>query len=81
MVNFLWQKRVQFIRIKSMLKTDLLVSEAEFRDVDEAEAVAHAHADARHEPGWQCNRKVFGLIFSLKNHYSFGVRFPTQKKW
>ena len=63
-----------------MLKTDLLVSKAEFRDVDEAEAVAHAHADARHEPGWQCNRNVFGSSFSLKNHLSFGLRFTTLQK-
>ena len=46
----------QFSRIVSALlctlewKRNLLVSEAELCDVDEAEAVAHAHADARHEP-------------------------------
>ena len=35
---------------QSPAKPDLLVSEAKLRDVDEAEAVAHPHADAGHEP-------------------------------
>ena len=29
-----------------------------------------------HQPGWQFNSKKFGLSFSLKNHLSFGLRFP-----
>ena len=35
---------------QALSNSDLLVREAEFRDVDEAEAVAHAHAHAGHEP-------------------------------
>ena len=35
---------------ESKPRSDLLVSEAKLRDVDEAEAVAHPHADAGHEP-------------------------------
>ena len=29
------------------------------------------------DTGWQFNRKIFGLSFSLKNHLGFGLRFPT----
>ena len=28
-------------------------------------------------PGAQFNRNIFGLSFGLKNHLSFGSRFPT----
>ena len=30
--------------------------------------------------GWKFNRKRFGLSFSLKNHLSFGLRFPTLRQ-
>ena len=34
----------------------------------------------RQHPGAQFNRKLFGLSFGLKNHLSFGLRFPTIRK-
>ena len=32
------------------------------------------------DPGWQFNRKIFGLSFGLKNNLSFDLRFPTLEK-
>ena len=31
-------------------------------------------------PGRPFNRNTFGLSFGLKNHLSFGLRFPTLRK-
>ena len=37
----------------------------------------HRVLEAAHHSGWQFNRNFLGLNFSLKNHFSFGLRFPA----
>ena len=47
--------------------------DARQRDLPEARQVPRGK-------GWQFKRKHFCFGFSLKNHLSFGLRFPTLRK-
>ena len=63
-------------------KDGALRSEGNYRTLTQSVPVEYS-AETRRGfvvPGAQFNRNNFGLSFGLKNHLSFGLRFPTLRK-